>query len=357
MKSINHIFEKFLDIEKIKEVILLAARHKKSRRGVQRVLENIDFYAEQIKGMLETGEYWQYPSYHRTIIERGKERELTISPFFPNRILDYIVVEAVKPFIKKSMYEYCIGNVDGRGAIYGRKVIGRKYKGYKYFMKLDIRKFYPSVKSGVMLDFVRERVRDKRYIKLCEFVVGANECLPIGSYYSQWFSNWLLQDIDHKIKEAFGVPFYIRYVDDMLLMGNNKRGLKRAMYLIERELEKYGLRLKEHSQVKLTETAAIDFLGFRFCAGGVKLRLRNFKKLNAQIKKAARHICLSLAESIISRVAWLRYADGGYMYYERKISRYAPMGRLRRVISNANRTLLHKMQKTRNVSCTLRAMA
>ena len=346
MKSINNIFDEFLDIEKIKEIIVLAAKHKKHRASVQKVLADIDNYAKQILGMLESGEYWQYPSHRRTITEKGKQRELTVSPFFPNRILDYIAVEAVKPYIKKSMYEYCIGNVDKRGTLYGRKVIGRKYQKYRYFMKLDIRKFYPSTKSAVMLDFIRSKVRDERYMRLCEFVIGANECLPIGSYYSQWFSNWLLQDLDHKIKEQYKVPFYVRYVDDMLLMGDNKRKLKHAMYLIERELKRYGLSLKEHAQVKQTEATAIDFLGFRFRAGRVKLRLRNFKNLNRQTKKIRRrnHICLSQAEAMVSRIAWLHYVDGGYAYYANRIAPVCPSGKARRIISSANRTVLPKMQ-------------
>ena len=345
MKSIKHVFENFLNIAKIKEIILLAAKHKKRRAEVQIVLKNIDYFAEQILKMLQKNEYLLSSTYNRTIFERGKKRKLTISPFFPNRILDYIIVEAAKPFIKKSMYEYCIGNVDKRGILYGRKIIKRNYQKYKYFVKLDIQKFYPSTSSAVLIDFLRKRIKDKRLLTLCEAVVGSEPDLPIGSYYSQWFSNWILQDLDHKIKEQYKIPFYVRYVDDMLLMGNNKRYLKNVYYNICRDLEPLGLKLKPNVQVKQTAKFPIDFLGFRFTHGRVKLRINIFKKINYQSKKAKRHVCLSLAQSLLSRLSWLSYVDGGYLYYIHKIKPRVSKGLLRRVISDAYSTKPKKKKK------------
>jgi len=107
IKRIGHLYDDLLDKNKIKEIILLAAKHKRKRREVARVLENIDEYTDKIYEMLETGNITLGETHHREIRERGKSRMLTISPFYPNRILDYCMVETLKPYIRRGMYQYC----------------------------------------------------------------------------------------------------------------------------------------------------------------------------------------------------------------------------------------------------------
>lgn len=140
MKSIKNVYPT-ITREFIHDTIILAAKGKKKRREVREVLTNIDKYTDLIYTMFVNKEWWQYPTHSREIVERGKKRQLTISRFYPNRILDYIMVEILKPYIRKSMYEYCVGNVNGRGIVYGKKAIEKHYKHYKYALKLDIISF------------------------------------------------------------------------------------------------------------------------------------------------------------------------------------------------------------------------
>lgn len=338
MKRKGNIYKQILNIETIKGIITIASRGKRKRREVRKVLENIDEYAEAILDMLKNKTYYLLPTHNRTITENGKERKLTISPFFPNRILDYIIVETMKPIIRRGMYEYCIGNVDGRGAMYGQKYIEKKIKNYKYFVKLDIRHFYPSVKPEKLMDCLKRFVKDKDFLDLAETIIIANDELPIGSYYSQWFSNLYLQGIDHYIKEELEVPCYVRYVDDMLLLGNNKKKLLCAMYNISRYLGKLGLVLKRIESVREIETQPIDFLGFRFYKDKTKLRLRIFKSINRRIKRVRKklHCCLSQARSVVSYLGWFRHIKIGFLYYKNHIENVTKIGFLKRIISYAN---------------------
>jgi len=335
MKSIKNIYPT-LTFDRIKQIIILASKGKSKRREVRNVLQHIDYYTYQIKDMLCNHTYYMKPSHHKTIFEKGKKRELTVSPFFPNRILDYIIVECLKPYIKKSMYEYCIGNVNKRGMIYGKNIIARKYKRYKYYLQLDIYHFYPQTTSKKLLEFIEPQIKDEEFLKLVKCVISSSDDLPIGSYYSQWFSNWFLQDLDHFIKEQLRIEFYIRYVDDMILMSNNKRKLLNAMYSINRFLNNKGLRLKRLEQVKEVKNKPIDFLGFRFCENKIVLRTRNFKKLNKKLKKIRRfkNICISQARSLMSYLGWLKQIKLGWLYYKKHILDTISLGQLRRLISN-----------------------
>ena len=338
MHTIKRIYNKLLDPDYIAYTIRKAARGKRKRDEVRVVLEHIDEYTSETLDMITTGRFELKPVSHKTIFERGKTRELTLSPFFPNRILDYLMVETLKPYIRKSMYEYCVGNVDKRGIDYGERVIERNYKRYKYYLKLDIRKFYPSVTSENLYAFLERKIADKRFLRLCKAVVMQVPDLPIGSYYSQWFSNWYLQDLDHYIKEELRVPLYVRYVDDMVLMGNNKRKLLNAMYCINRKLGEKGLELKEFGQVKRWDVAPLDFLGFRF-GNEVRARSAIFHRITKLLCRihARRHITVSQARSLLSYIGWVKYFTHGYAFYNKRIKSLAPKGRLRRIISEYDR--------------------
>ena len=340
MRTIKRVYDGTLNHDWIVAVIKKAAKGKKRRAEVQKVLADVDRYADVILGMLKSGDFKLRPVSHRTITEKGKTRALTISPFFPNRILDYIIVETLKPYIRRSMYPYCVGNVDGRGISYGVKAVKRNYKQYKYYVKLDIRKYYPSVTSENLMAFLERKIADRRFLRLCRAVILQVPDLPIGSYYSQWFSNWYLEDVDHYVKERLRVPFYVRYVDDMLLMGNNKRKLLCAEYNIDRKLAEKGLSLKRVEQVKQWSVTPIDFLGFRF-GEAVRMRRVIFHRLTRllrNIRKAA-YVALSQARALLAYVGWLRYIDGGYGFYINRVKPVAPKGALRRKISNYDRRI------------------
>lgn len=145
MKRIGFVYDKLLNKEFIKQTIEKAAKHKTKRRMVRHVLANIDEYTHRIYEMILNDKIILKPTHTKEIKERGKTRIITVSPFFPNQILDYLLVELTKPIIKKSMYQYCVGNVDKRGIIYGKKITQKANNKYCYFMKLDIRHFYQNV--------------------------------------------------------------------------------------------------------------------------------------------------------------------------------------------------------------------
>lgn len=81
-----------------------------------------------------------------------------------------------------------------------------------------------------------------------------------GNFTSQWFANFYLQDLDHYIKEKLKVKYYLRYMDDMLLFGRNKKELHKCRELVDEYLHKEGLRLKENWQLFKTDSRPIDFL-------------------------------------------------------------------------------------------------
>lgn len=328
MKRVGYLYDKMLDKEFIKNTIILASKHKTKRREVIKVLNNIDAYVENIYQMLLTDSIQLRPTHQRILPEKGKKRLITISPFYPNQILDYMLVEMTKPIIRKSMYQYCIGNVDKRGIHYGKNYLEKELHKYKYYVKLDIKHFYQNVRKRYLIRFFRRKIKDERFVIFIEKVISSN--LPIGCYYSQWDSNFFLEDLDHKVKEQYRIELYVRYVDDMVLCSNNKRKLMNTVYFIKKYLCDLELELKYiPSIMSVSHVKSISFIGFKFYSDRTMLRNMIFNKLNISVKHISQHICNKLVKRTLNYLAWLRHTTYGYGYYYLHIKETIKFGKLR----------------------------
>lgn len=328
MKRIGYVYDKMLDKEFIKATIKKASKNKTNRRLVKRVLANIDEYTDKIYEMIETENIVMRETHHREIYENGKTRKITVSPFYPNQILDYILVETTKDIIRKPMYIYCVGNVNKRGIIYGKKAVERNYKKYKYYMKLDIKHFYENVDVKVLITIFERKIKDKKFIEFMRKVME-KDGLPIGTYYSQWFSNFFLCDFDHYIKEKLKIGFYIRNVDDMVFCDNNKKKLKQAYYETKRYLFNIGLWYKYIPTI----TRRVNFLGYIFEKSSTRLRHNIFYRTRRTVMNISKHLCMSLVNRFISYYGWLKSIKIGYGYYINRIRPIIRIGTLKRIVS------------------------
>lgn len=339
MKRVGYIYEHILSKEHIKETIIYASKHKTKRRSVKRALDNIDYYTDLIYDMLINDNIKLKAVRTKTIKENGKERIITISPFFPNQILDYLLTNELKPIIRKSLYTYCVGNIDKKGISFGKKYIEKNIKRYKYFLKLDIHHFYQSINTNKLIKMLEKRIKDKRFIDFTRKIISSSE-LPIGCYYSQWLSNFYLTELDHYIKEQLRIPLYVRYVDDMLLLGNNKRLLENAQNEIKTYLFNLDLELKRVEQVRIVSNKfPISFLGFKYYKNRTFLRVKIFKRLKRTINKLKEHTNDALIKRLIAYLGWLKQIKLGYYYYRNNIKPYIKIGFVRykaSLITNSN---------------------
>ena len=98
-------------------------------------------------------------------------------------------------------------------------------KRYKYVLKCDVSKFYPSINHEVLKKIIRKKIKDGRLLMLLDEIIdstGTPTNVPIGNYLSQWFGNLYLNELDEMVKHKLGVKSYIRYSDDFVLFSNNK---------------------------------------------------------------------------------------------------------------------------------------
>lgn len=341
MKRAGYIYDQVCDLDNIKEAIMKASLGKRHKTFVKRILARQDRYAEKIRVMLMTKAYVPSP-YAIKVIRDGptqKERTIYKPRFYPDQVIHWALMLQLQPVIMRGMYEYSCGSVPGRGTSCAqkalRKWLDRDYKGTKYCLKMDISKFYPSVDHELLKAMFRRCIKDRDCLWLIDAIIDSTvPGLPIGNYTSQWFSNFFLQGLDHFIKEGLHAKYYIRYVDDLVLLGGNKKALHKARVAIDSYLRDIRLSMKPNWQVFLVNARAIDFLGLRFYRTHTTLRRRNALRIRRRMMKIKHKDELGYLDAcaVVSYWGWIKRTDS-YVFYHRYVRPVASLADAKRRIS------------------------
>lgn len=345
MKRIGYIYDKIYNIENIKTAIRKASLGKRTQRRVKLVLDNIDFYANEISILLQNKNYIPSPYIIKNIKDGINKKERTIykPKFYPDQIIHWALILQIEPILMRGMYHYNCGSIPKRGSSYGKKAIEKwirnDIKHTKYCLKTDISKFYPSINNEILKKKFCRIIKDKNCLWLIDVIIDSVSGLPIGNYTSQWFANFFLQDLDHFIKEDLGIRYYVRYIDDFVMLDSNKRKLHRARIKIEEYLNKNDLHLKNNWQVFRVDSRPIDFLGFKFYRNKTTLRKRNALRIKRRIRKIYNKdkITIKDARSIVSYFGWIKNTDS-YFYYNKNIKPYVSKLYIKDVIRNDGKT-------------------
>lgn len=340
MKRIGNIYQKICKISNIILAIEKASLGKRNHKYVKEVLSNREFYAEQVQKILLNRSYEPTKPIKKTIQDNssGKVRKIYKPNFFPDQIIHWSLMLQLEPILMKGMYAYNCGSVPERGTSYAQKAV-RKWmdndpKHTKYCLKLDITKFYPSIDNDILKSLFRKKIKDKRCLWLIDEIVDGNKGQPIGFYTSQWFANFYLEGLDHFIKQKLGVKYYVRYVDDLVMFGSNKKRLHKVKKEIESYVKGLKLKIKDNWQVFPVAKRDVDFLGVRFYRNHTTLRRRNALRIRRRMKKIKKKGVLVErdAHAIISYWGWIKKTDS-FIYYHKYVRPIVSIKQAKKVVS------------------------
>ena len=324
-KRVGYLYERMLDKEVIRSCIITGSRGKRKRQDVKEVLSDVDGYTEKVYKLLATETYVPTVPRKIRIFDNScrKERDIKVVPYYPDGIIQQLAVYAMKDVLMRGMYRWSCASIPGRGnscaANYVKKHLKEDTKGTKYCGKFDIHHYYPTISKQKMMDALRRKIKDEKFLNLVEMIIRSDPDpgISIGFYLNQWLANFFLEPLDHFICTLKGVKYYVRNMDDIVILGGNKKKLHRAREHISRYLETMlGLKLKDNWQIFKTDSRGIDFVGFRFFHGRTILRRRNFQKLRRNARtaqrflKTHRKIPPHVAAGLLSRAGQLRHCNG-----------------------------------------------
>ena len=280
MKRIGNLYEQIISIENLKKADLIARKGKKQTYGVIQHDKNRDANIEQLHLTLKNKSF-KTSEYHIFTITEPKERQIYRLPYFPDRIVHHAVMNILEPIWVNIFTADTYSCIKGRGIHAGLKEIKKDLtdlKNTEYCLKLDIKKFYPSIDHDILKSIIRKKIKDSDLLSLLDEIIDSTSGVPIGNYLSQYFANLYLTYFDHWLKEECKVKYYYRYADDIVIFSETKSDLHLLFSKIKTYLnDKLKLEVKNNYQVFPVKSRGVDFLGYVFFHTHILLR-KSIKK-------------------------------------------------------------------------------
>lgn len=304
MKRYGNLYIKICSRENIREAILNARKGKSHYSEVKMINENIDHYINELHTLLSEKKFRNSAYVIFPKQSGAKMREIYKLPFYPDRIVHHCIVQILMPIWMSLMVRDTFSTIPGRGIHDGVRRMKKAMadtEGTQYCLKLDIRKYYPSVDHAILKDIIRRKIKDQDLLEMLDNIIDSAEGIPIGNYVSQWFGNLYLSYLDHFVKEQLNCRYYFRYCDDIVILSDNKPALHGILIAINHYLNaELNLQIKSNFQIFPTNTRGVDFLGYRFFHQYTLVR----KRIVQQMKRSLRN-----SKSMASYWGWLKHAD------------------------------------------------
>jgi RNA-directed DNA polymerase len=267
MKRIGNLYQQICAIDNLMLADKKASRGKSGQYGIMRHNFNRESNIYLLQQMLINKTYTT-SAYTTITIRDPKEREIYRLPYFPDRIIHHAVMNVLEPYFVSTFTSDTFSCIKGRG-IHAASRATRKAlndeQGTQYCLKMDVRKFYPSIDNNILKSLLRRKFKDPDLLWLLDNIIDSTQGVPIGNYLSQYFANFYLSYFDHWIKEQKHVKYYFRYADDLVILADNKPYLHQMLHEIRIYMQdNLRLSIKDNYQVFPVWSRSLDFVGYRF---------------------------------------------------------------------------------------------
>lgn len=268
-------------MDNLRKAELTARKGKANQYGVLVFDKNKEANLLKLHEMLVNKTY-RTSAYRIFKIRDPKEREVYALPYFPDRIVHHLIMIPLEKILKGLFTADTYACVKGKGITAASKALRKSLKdtnGTFYCLKLDVKKFYPSINHDILKSMFLRKFKDWDFLNMIFEIIDSASGVPIGNLLSQSFANLYLTPFDHWIKETMKVKHYFRYMDDIVILSPDKEQLHSILAQI-REYWKTKLKLtiKENYQIFPVASRGIDFVGYVHYHQGLTLIRPRIKK-------------------------------------------------------------------------------
>lgn len=246
----------------------------------------------QLHDDLSTGRYKPGPYREFTVYER-KPRVICAAPF-RDRIVHHALCNVIEPIFDKTFIHDSYACRTGKGthaAADRYEEFGRKNR---YVLKLDIKQYFPSIDHSLLYEEIHRKIADQETLRLIRMILAtrgdfgllwpSGQGIPIGNLTSQFFANVYLSRFDHWLKEEMGCKYYIRYVDDMVILSDNKHWLHNLISPISEKLASLRLTIHPQKCTVFPVTEGCDFMGYWIWSNHRRLRPDNGRRFTGRLR-------------------------------------------------------------------------
>lgn len=348
MKRVGNLFDRLISDENLRKAINEVNRthhwrtHHRPNKCTAWVEETKEERIAELRKIIVEGFEPKEPHVtQRWDASAQKWRTVSEPAQWPDQYVHHALIQVLQPKMMAGMDFYCCGSIRDRGPHHARKAIENWMehdpKGTKYELCGDIYHFYDSLKPEVVMARMRQLYKDRRVLDLIWRII--KDGVLIGAYTSQWFANTVLQPLDRLIRESGLCKHYSRYMDNLTILGSNKRKLRKLRVLVENWLNAHQLKLKSDWQVFPTvqrsakvpldpprrgferpKSRMPDAVGYKYGRGYTIPRKHNLLRIKRAIaryrkrKRQGKRIMAGAAASLLSRLGQLKHCNNHNIY-------------------------------------------
>lgn len=332
MKTLKNVFEQVVDYDNLYRAYLNARLCKRYRYEVLNFSAHLEDNLVKLQKELIERTY-TLGKYREFYIYEPKKRLIMAQPF-KDRVVQWAIYQVLNPVFAQGYITDSYACIKERGTHkavkrlhYWLRQVGKKPEKY-YFLKLDISKYFYRIDHDVLMGILKRKIRDDDMIFLLDKIVNSSETnfgLPpgkspgevkrsdrvsekgmlVGNLSSQMFANLYLNELDQYCKRTLGIHFYVRYMDDVIILHQDKDQLHEWKRIIDTFLkEKLQLDLNEKTCIRPI-TLGVEFCGYKIWNTHIKLRKSTALKMKRNLKKlqkeyAAGEVTVEEAKQTIS---------------------------------------------------------
>jgi len=315
--KIDNIYDNPITYENIYKIWKIVRKTCKNRKAVYRFELNKNTNIYNIYKALKERKYKPLP-FRPFLIFEPKPR-LVMSQSVTDKIVNHFVANYyILPYLENKLIDSNVATRKNKGSSYADKLLLKYLNTLNlknnneeiYCLKIDISKYFYTINHNILIDKIKKYIIDQDVLNIISVIINeTNEPyinklidkynskyytdipyyekdvgLSIGAMTSQFLAIYYLNDLDHLIKEKLRCKYYIRYMDDFIILDTNKEKLKEVWQVITKEINRLGLKINPKSNL-LRMSIGLNFLGYRYQVIKDKLYISFRKKTIRKISK------------------------------------------------------------------------
>ncbi len=306
MKTYKKLYEKLYSTENLNKAFMKARKGKSKKDYVINFELDVERNIGLLQRDLKLNRY--VPIRLKKFIIRDPKTRTIHASIFEDRIVHHAIVNLLQPIYDKifiydsfasrklkgshaavERLEYFINKVSSNGMVINKPFNNNSIKGY--ILKADIKHYFATIDHKVLINILRKKIKDEDLIRLIKKILNNFDTktygkgLPLGNYTSQFFANIYLNHLDYFVKHKLKAKYYIRYVDDFVILHKDKRVLLNYMNKIEKYLKFLKLELHPDKSDIHALRNGITFLGYRIFYHYRLLKKRNIRYFRRKLKE------------------------------------------------------------------------
>lgn len=350
MKTYKHLYPRVVEFENLRQAYRAARRGKRDKVQVFQFEFDAESELLRLYDELQAKTY-QPGAYTNFHLQDAKRRLISAAPF-RDRVVHHALCNFIEPIFERTFIFDSYANRKEKGTHRALDRAQHFARQYPYVLQGDIVQYFPSIDHAILRGILARKIADADVMRLIDLILASGaqihtaqynmqwfpgddlfaatrpRGLPIGNLTSQFWANVYLNELDQFVKRELKCPAYVRYVDDFVLFGNDKRALWETKARIAEFLQTLRLVMHPRKSTVYPVRGGIPFLGWRIFPTHRRLKRENvrafMRRFRAQVK-AYRDGEIELEELTTSTVAWIAHAAHGDTYRLRtKLMREIP---------------------------------